>query len=68
MTVAENGDIKITWDTTVYMDKSLNYNQPDFTLVRKNIQEWTIFDTAVPADKKIINTKKEKADRYQDLA
>ena len=53
---------------TVYTDKKLNHNRPDITLVRKDTQEWTLIDIAVPADQNIISTEEEKVDRYQDLA
>ena len=52
---------------TVYTDKKLNHNRPDITLVRKDTQEWTLIDIAVPADRNI-STEEEKVDRYQDLA
>ena len=66
--VAENRDVRITWDMTVYTDKKLNHNRPDITLVRKDTQEWTLIDIAVPADHNIVITEEEKVDRYQDLA
>ena len=53
---------------TVYTDKKLNHNRPDITLVRKDKQEWTLIDIAVPADQNIISTEEEKVDRYQNLA
>ena len=46
----------------------LNHNRPDITLVRKDTQEWTLMDIAVPADQNIISTEEKKVDRYQDLA
>ena len=53
---------------TVYTDKKLNHNRPDITLVRKDTQDWTLMDIAVPTDQNIISTEEEKVDRYQDLA
>ena len=53
---------------TVYTDKKLNHNRPDITLVRKDTQEWTLIDIAVPADQNIISTEEGKVDRYKDLA
>ena len=66
--VAENRDVRITWDMIVYTDKKLNHNRPDITLVRKDTQEWTLIDIAVPTDHNIVITEEEKVDRYQDLA
>ena len=68
MAVAENRDARITWDITVYTDKKLNHNRLIITVVRKDTQEWTLIDIAVPADQNIISTEEEKVDRYQDLA
>ena len=68
LAVAENRDVRITWDMTVYTDKKLNHNRSGITLVRKDTQEWTLIDIAVPADQNIIGTEEEKEDRYQDLA
>ena len=68
LAVTENREVRITWDMTVYTGKKLNYNRPDSTLARKDTQEWTPIDIAVPVDQNIINTEEEKVDRYQDLA
>ena len=68
LAVAENRDVRITWDMTVYTDKKLNHNRPDITLLRKDTQEWTLIDIAVPADQNIINTEEEKVAKYQELA
>ena len=68
LAVAETRDVRITWDMTVYTDKKLNHNRPDITLVRKDTQDWTLIDIAVPTDQNIISTEEEKVDRYQDLA
>ena len=69
LAVAENRNVRITWDMTVYTDNKLNHNRPDITLIRKDTQEGTLTDIAVPADQNIINTEEEKVDRYmyQDL-
>ena len=67
LAVVENRDVRITWDMTVFTDKKLNHNRPDITLVRKDTQEWTLIDMAVPADQNI-STEEEKVDRYQDPA
>ena len=50
LTVAENGEVRITWDTTVYTDKALKNNLPHISLVQKDAQECTLFDIVVPAD------------------
>ena len=66
--VAENREVRITWDMTIYTDKVLKHNRPDITLVHKDTQEWTLIDIAVPADQNIIRTEEEKVEKYQDLA
>nr|XP_027236928.1 uncharacterized protein LOC113828199 [Penaeus vannamei] len=67
MAVTENGDVRISWDMTVYTDKKLIHNRPDIIVLR-DTQEWTRTDIGKPADQNIINTEEEKVDRYQDLA
>ena len=63
--IAENGEVRITWDMTIYTDKVLKHNRPDITLVHKDTQKWTLIDIAVPADQNITRTEEEK---YQELA
>ena len=55
--VAENGDVRITWDMTIYTDKVLKHTRPDITLVHKDTQEWTHLAIAAPADQNIIRTR-----------
>ena len=68
MPTAENGEVRITWDITIYTDKVLKHNRPDITLVHKDRQKWTLIDVAVPADQNIIRTEEEKVEKYQELA
>ena len=46
--VVGNGDVRITWDTTIYTDKKLRHNRPDITLLQRDTKEWTLIDIAVP--------------------
>ena len=62
MPTAENGEVRITRDMTIYTDKVLKHNRPDITLVYTDTQKWTRIDTAVPADQNITMQK------YQELA
>ena len=62
------GEVRITWDTTIYTDKVLQHNRPDITLVHKETQKWTLIDIAVPADKNITRTQEKKVEEYQELA
>ena len=55
--IIENGEVRVTWDMTIYTDKVLKHNRPDITLVHK--------DTL---DQNIIRTEEEKVEKYQDLA
>ena len=66
--VVENGDVRITWDMTIYIDKKLRHNRPDITLLQRGTKEWTLIDIAVPVDQHIIETEEEKVERYQDQA
>ena len=38
---AENGEVRITWDTTIDTDKVLKHNWPDITLVHKDTEMYT---------------------------
>ena len=48
--IAENGEVRNTWDMTIYTDKVLKCNRPDATLVHKDTKKWTLIDIAVPSD------------------
>ena len=65
---AENGEVRITWDTTIDTDKVLKHNRPDITLVHKDTQKCTLIDIAVPADQNIPRAEEEKVEKYQKLA
>ena len=39
LSVAENREVRITWDMTIYTDKRLKQNRPDITAVHKETQE-----------------------------
>ena len=65
LSVAEIGEVRITWDMTIYTDKRLKHNRPDVSLVHKDTQEWTLIDIVMPADQNILTTEEE---RYQELA
>ena len=65
---AENGEVRITWDMTIYTDKVLKHNGPDITLVHKDTEKWTLISIVVPADQNITRTEEEKVEKYQELA
>ena len=64
MPIAENGEVRITWDTNIYTDKVLKHSRPEITLVHIK----TLNDIAVPADQNITRTEEEKVEKYQELA
>ena len=66
--VVANDEVRITWDMTIYTDKKLKHNRPDITVMQRNTKEWTLIDTAVPADQNVSKTEQEKVEKYQDLA
>ena len=41
LSTAENGEVRITWDMTIYTDKVLKHNRPYITLVHKDTQKLT---------------------------
>ena len=65
---AENGEVRITWNMTIYTDKVLKHNWPDITLVHEDTQKCTFIDKAVPADQNITRADEEKVEKYQELA
>ena len=65
---AENGEVRITWEMTIYTDKVLKHNRPDITLVHKDTQKWILIDIAVPVDQNITRTEEENVEKYQELA
>ncbi|XP_068684405.1 uncharacterized protein [Montipora foliosa] len=65
MPAAENGEVRVTWDMTIYTDKGMKHNRPDITLVHKDTQKWTLIDIAVPADQNITRTEEEQRDSAQ---
>ena len=62
--VVENGEVRATWDMTIYIDKVLKHNRPDITLVHKDRQKWILIDIAVPADQSINGIEEEKVEEY----
>ena len=67
--IAENEEVGITWDMTIYiLDKVLKHNQPDITLVHKDSQKWALIDIAVLVDQNITRAEEEKVEMYQELA
>ena len=34
--IAENGEVRITWDTNIYTEKVLKHNWPEITIVHKD--------------------------------
>ena len=52
--IAENGEVRVTWDMAIYTDKVLKHNRPHITLVHKDTQKWTLTGIAVTADQNII--------------
>ena len=64
--IAENGEVRITWDMTIYIDKVLKHNWPDTTLVHKDTPKWTLIDIddiAVPADQNITRIQEENVEK-----
>ena len=62
--IVENGEVRATWDMTIYTDKVLKHNRADITLVYKDRQKWILIDIAVPADQSINGIEEEKVEEY----
>ena len=63
--VAENREVRITWEITIFTDKRMKHNRPDITVLHKDTQKWLLVDIAAPADQNILTTGQEK---YQNPA
>lgn len=61
--VAENTQVKIVWDTTILIDKSVGSNRADIWLLYKSSHEWILID--VPWDKNIVKARQSKIQSYQ---
>lgn len=58
--VAVNEAMRITWDSTVFLEKELKHNQSHITRVYQDTREWSLIDTALSADQNIIRAEKVK--------
>ena len=63
----ETASMTLKWDCPVYTNNKLKHNRPDITLIKKENNEWTLIDIAVPFDQNILRTESEKTEKYQDL-
>lgn len=62
--VAVNEATRITWDSTVFLEKELKHNQSHITGMYQDTREWSLIDTALSADQNIIRAEKEKVKKY----
>lgn len=65
--VAENSEVKITWDVTAQTDRVITARRPDMVVYLKAHNRALIVDVAVPYDTRIIAKEEEKILKYQDL-
>ena len=63
----ENEVIKVLWDINIQCDNLIEARRPDLIVIDKKEQKGIIFYIAVPADERVEEEEKEKAEKYQDL-
>ena len=56
------------WDFSIQTDKTINPNKPDIIIIDKQQQETTIIDNAMPNYDNIIKKRREKIEKYTNLA
>ena len=66
--VLENNTHELLWDFDVHMDHLISARKPDLIIFNKKKRTCKIVDFAVPADHRIKLKKREKKDKYLDLA
>lgn len=47
--VAENGQVRYTWNIPIYTVKRLQYNRSDIVLLLMEFKEWACIDVAISA-------------------
>jgi hypothetical protein len=66
--VLESNRYKSTWDGSVITDKQINANRPDIILIDHLNSTTYLIDITVPNTHSLINSCKEKINKYQQLA
>jgi len=64
----KNENIKLYWNRSILMDKTIPVNRPDITSMNKKTKNTPLIDTAVPNTHNIAKTITDKQNNYQELA
>ena len=62
----ENSNTKFLEDFNIYTDHVIDARQPDVVVVRKDVSECLVVDSAVPRDVRVEEKEKEKYEKYSD--
>ena len=65
--VLESENCKILWDFLIQIDKFLQLNRPDVTVVDKKNKKYILIDPACPFDARIEKKKEEKCKNYSEV-
>ena len=65
--VLEYKDCKILWGFPIQIEKTLDYNQPDITVIDKKSEECLLIDPACPFDTLIEKIEEEECTNYGEL-
>ena len=62
--MVENDTCKVLWDFTTQTDHVIEARRPDLILIKKEENNCTIVDFAIPYDTRIEQKEKEKVEKY----
>ena len=65
--VLEYEDCKILWGFPIQIEKTLDYNQPDITVIDKKSEECLLIDPACPFDTLIEKIEEEECTNYGEF-
>jgi hypothetical protein len=66
--VLENDNFKLYWNRSILTDKTIHFNQPDITFMKKKTKNTFLIDTAVPNTHNLAKAIPDKQNKYQEMA
>ena len=68
ISILENEEVKILWDTSIITDHIIKHNRPDIVLIVKKTKMVKFIDIAHPLDHNVNEKYAEKLNKYKELA
>ena len=66
--VLENDNFKLYWNRSIRTDKTISFNRPDITFMKKKKTKIFLMDIALPNTHNLAKTVTDKQNKYQELA